>query len=144
MASPILTLGRALMTLGNIFVSAGSIAADYNKTHVFNERWPPHARFHNGQTMTLSVLLSGMSMYLLYRSSFAFSSSAINPKDSVFLAAIIGSFYCAAGTSAIFYPGTAWKDPEFNTGEAQKFVFPGQVALMWVGYALEMRRLGNI
>ncbi|KAK1021021.1 hypothetical protein LTR33_018606, partial [Friedmanniomyces endolithicus] len=53
MSQSLLTPGRALITLANLLYAVGAFAADFNETHVYNPRWPPHARFHNGQTMTL-------------------------------------------------------------------------------------------
>src|ERR1700712_117763 len=39
-----------LITLSTLATTIGSFAADWSPTHVFNPRWPPHAKFHNGQT----------------------------------------------------------------------------------------------
>jgi Family of unknown function (DUF6640) len=38
-------LGRGLLTLANVITAAAPVAADWNDSHVFNERWPAHARF---------------------------------------------------------------------------------------------------
>ena len=85
--------------------------------------------------MSLGVLLGATSTYLAFKSTG-------NVKDNLFMAAWIGSFYCAAGLSAIFYPGTDWKDP--GTEEpGQKYLFSGIVVAQWVGYLLETRVLGQ-
>lgn len=118
-----LTPGRALFCLGNLFYTAGSFLADWNKTHIHNPRWPPHAKFHNGQTMSLGVLLGLASTYFAFRPVFS-KLSAGETKHSVFCAAAIGSMYCAAGVSAIFYPGTHWFDPEYEMkGMTQREMF---------------------
>ena len=139
MDSPALTAGRTLITLSNIFYSGGAFIADWSPTHVLNPRWPPHARFHNGQTMSLGVLLTAASMYFIYRRNDTVAAT----KDSIRSAAVIGSLYCLAGLSAIWYPGTLWIDPEFGEGHPQLFFFGGQVAATWLGYWLEMRRLAK-
>ena len=59
-------------------------------------------------------------------------------------AAVIGSMYCAAGLSAIWYPGTAWIDPEFGEGAPQLGLFVGLTVLPWVGYGVEVWRLGGL
>ncbi len=110
MSQPLLTPGRALITLANLLYAVGAFAADFNETHVYNPRWPPHARFHNGQTMTLGVFLSAMSLYFAYRRPTGSSSASGSPgvaaaRESMFYSALIGSFYCAAGLTAILYPG---------------------------------------
>ncbi|KAK0313012.1 hypothetical protein LTR29_011569 [Friedmanniomyces endolithicus] len=141
MSDPLLTPGRALITVANLLYAVGAFAADFNETHVYNPRWPPHARFHNGQTMTLGVFLSGMSLYFAYRRPSTASASSV--KEGMFYSALIGSFYCAAGLTAILYPGTDWKDPDITVGGAQPALFSGVVVAMWVGYALEVSRLGK-
>ncbi|KAF2212408.1 hypothetical protein CERZMDRAFT_97681 [Cercospora zeae-maydis SCOH1-5] len=135
--SQTLTLGRGLIVLGNVAYSLGAFVADFNETHVLNPRWPPHAKFHNGQTMTLGVLLASMSTYFLFRPTLSFEQT----KDNLWAAATIGSFYCAAGLCAILYPGTAWQDPEFPGNGEQRYVFGGVCILMWLGYWLEARKL---
>lgn len=105
MAQP-LTAGRLIITAGNLLYSVGAFAADYNETHVKNPRWPPHAKFHNGQTMTLGLCLASSSLYYLFRPA----ATVAQAKDNLFTAALIGSFYCGAGMSAILYPGTAWQE----------------------------------
>ena len=37
-------LGRGLLTLANMITLAAPVAADWNDSHIFNERWPGHAR----------------------------------------------------------------------------------------------------
>lgn len=93
--------------------------------------------------MTLGVMLSSMSLYLSARPCFTRMSKE-DALRSVLHGAIVGSFYCAAGLSAIFYPGTDWKDPDIAVGGEQRFLFAGVVALMWIGYGLERWRMGSV
>ncbi|KAF2162316.1 hypothetical protein M409DRAFT_58418 [Zasmidium cellare ATCC 36951] len=138
--APKITAGNALIVLANLFYSIGAFVFDFNETHVRNPRWPPHARFHNGQTMTLGLFLSITSIYLLLRPA-ATKAQAL---DNLFISALIGSFYCTAGMSAILYPGTAWQDPEFAQGGEQRFLFSGIVVALWIGYWLEASRLAKV
>lgn len=36
--------GRVLLTLDSVMLLFGAFLADYNHTHIFNPRWPPHAK----------------------------------------------------------------------------------------------------
>lgn len=117
------------------------IRTDYSPTHIHNPLWPPHAKFHNGQTMSLSTLLSVTSLYLLFRSP----SSLPEQRHNLNLSVWIGSLYMLAGLSAIWYPGTAWMDVEFRKVESvdepnQLWVFGGGLAVLWVGWLVERRR----
>lgn len=127
------------MLLANLHYMCGSFYFDWSETHVLNPRWPPHAKFHNGQTMSLSVLLSACSIYFAFMKPT--NASMVVEKDNLFWAAVIGSLYCLAGGSAILYPGSDWKDPEATEGGKQPIIFGGVITALWVGYALEMRRL---
>ncbi|KAF2767755.1 hypothetical protein EJ03DRAFT_328942 [Teratosphaeria nubilosa] len=136
------TPGRTIMLASNLFYSIGAFLADFNVTHVYNPRWPPHARFHNGQTMTLGVMLASFSIYQAF--SPYFQRKEIRPeqaRERMLWSAIVGSMYCASACSAILYPGTAWKDSEIAVGGGQKWPFTGQVVLVWVAYWLESSRL---
>lgn len=46
-----ITPGKIVLTAVALFTSTGCYLADWSDTHVFNPRWPPHAKFHNGETM---------------------------------------------------------------------------------------------
>lgn len=136
-----LTLGRSLFFLGNLFYSAGAFIADWNETHIYNPRWPRHALFHNGQTMSMGVMLALTSVYFAFRPAIQ-RLSPTEAKHSVLSAAIVGSMYCSAGVCAIFYPGTYWYDPEFETnGPTQREIFVLQVVIIWVAYYLEISRI---
>ncbi len=37
-------LGRILLTIYAAALLFGAVIADWNHTHVFNPRWPPHAK----------------------------------------------------------------------------------------------------
>lgn len=97
--------------------------------------------------MSLSVLLASTTLYLLFRRPASWSLA--QQVDDLFLAGWVGSFYLLAGLSAILYPGTAWSDPEFRKARdvdepAQFWVFGGALVVLWVGWALERRRMGKL
>jgi hypothetical protein len=75
---------------------------DWNETHVFNPRWPPHAKFHNAQTLLLGSLLGLSSLLFLWRF------------HSVNAAIITASLYWVSQLGSIAFPGTALIDPEFR------------------------------
>lgn len=100
------TPGKSLIALGNLSYSIGAFVFDYNETHVKNPRWPPHAKFHNGQTMSIGVLLTALSFYYLFRAT----STVAQAKDNVFSAAAVGSLYCLSAMAAILYPETDWQE----------------------------------
>lgn len=66
-------------------------------------------------------------------------------RDSLFLAAVVGSLTTAAGLSAILYPGADWADPEFpNHADfigPQRYIFIGQLLVNWGAYWWERARL---
>jgi hypothetical protein len=138
-----LTAGRVVSTLQAIFTLVGPYIADWNETHLFNPRWPPHARFHNGQTMSMGVHLSLLTAYFTWRP--VLFPANYDELDSAWCAALVGGVYFITGMSAGLYPGTKWIDPEF---EATAPPFPPQVPifgaclmLAWVAYYLERKRI---
>jgi hypothetical protein len=44
-------LGKVLITVVALWSTGGSYIFDWNATHIYNPRWPPHAKCHNAQTM---------------------------------------------------------------------------------------------
>ena len=50
-------ISRVLFTVSAIGLSLGAHLADISPSHIFNQRWPPHAKFHTGQTLSMSLLL---------------------------------------------------------------------------------------
>lgn len=77
------------------------------KQHLFNPRWPPHAKFHNGQTMSMGVISGALSLFILF---------GIHPSSlPLFLvaAAVAGNYFFAMAAAQLF-PGTLWSDPEFS------------------------------
>ena len=49
--------GRRILSSVAALTAAGGFLADWNRTHLFNPDWPPHARFHDAQTILLGSLL---------------------------------------------------------------------------------------
>lgn len=128
-------LGLILLTISAIIQTFAPFIADFNKTHVLNPRWPPHARFHNGQTMSMGVCLSLATMYYLYRPV----PNAAARKDSIMTATVFASLYWVTGLSAILYPGSKGMDPEFGDKWFPQFgPFVGLLLMAWVGCWLEV------
>ena len=128
-------LGRGILTVSALCTSIGPFAADWSSTHVFNPRWPPHAKFHNGQTMSSGLALGLLTAYYTWRPTH-------NPVDSLRTAAMLGSLYFVTALTGILYPGAKGMDPEFGEGFPQFWPFVGFIGLPWVGYWLVRRRMG--
>ncbi len=77
------------------------------KQHLFNPRWPPHAKFHNGQTMSMGIISGSLSLFILF---------GVHPLSLplLLLAAAVAGNYFAAMVLAQLFPGTLWSDPEFS------------------------------
>ncbi|KAK2045735.1 hypothetical protein LZ31DRAFT_238595 [Colletotrichum somersetense] len=127
-------LGRILLTLDGVMLLFGAYIADWNETHIYNPRWPPHAKFHNAQTMTLSLILGISTLFFAWRSN----TSAQMAKDSLRTATFLGSIYWAAGWASLLYPGTSGLDPEFGgPGFPQWHIFTAGIGLAVTGLYLE-------
>jgi uncharacterized membrane protein YidH (DUF202 family) len=95
--------GRLLLSLAVISVGMAPITADLNETHIFNDDWPPHARFHTAVLLFISAGLSVIGLWLLWRKTSEL-------RTHLFLAMLIpvlawGSFFLA-----LLIPGTAVED----------------------------------
>jgi hypothetical protein len=89
----------------------GGVLADFvvpftARMHMKNPHWPPHAKFHNGQTMLMGVFAGTLSLFCLF---------AVHPltRPWFFAGAAAASLYWVALAFAQLFPGTAWIDPEF-------------------------------
>ncbi|QSZ32696.1 hypothetical protein DSL72_002275 [Monilinia vaccinii-corymbosi] len=154
-------LGRILLTISALSQGITPFIADWNHTHVYNPRWPPHAKFHNGQTLSMGAGLCLITLYYTWRFP-VFSNPNLKSKsekkqqapeptesilatkmtrDSMITAAIAGSLYWIAGLSAILYPGSKAMDPEFGDGFPQAIAFPIFAGLAIGGAWVEVRAL---
>ncbi|TWP50413.1 acetyltransferase [Lentzea tibetensis] len=99
-------VGKLLISAVAIAGPAGAIAADWNETHVFNPNWPPHAKFHNGQTIALGFELAAVSLWQLW-------GPGKRSRSAVRWATLFAGFYSATQVPAILFPGAEFTDPEF-------------------------------
>ncbi len=109
---------RILFTFIGVTLPLGSFWADYNETHIFNPNWPPHAKFHGGQTLSMSILLGLMTLVFAWRKTG-------DPRSAVIATTGFSALYYVSQGTAIFYPGTAFFDPQFVTPDS----FPLGIAL---------------
>ncbi len=95
----------ALFNLGGYVADA--VIPFTAKQHIHNPRWPPHAKFHNGQSMLLGVGLGLYSLFLL------FGTEPLTFLHFI-LAAVAAGLYFVTMLLSPLLPGTAWSDPEFT------------------------------
>ena len=130
-------VGKIVISIVAVYSALGSYIFDWNGTHIYNPRWPPHAKFHNAQTMLLGTCLGVFALCTLW---IADGGKAGNLKRSVILAGL----YWFTQAGAALFPGTALVDPEFaNNGHlpAQLIVDVIMLALLAIGYRLESKRI---
>jgi Family of unknown function (DUF6640) len=102
-------LGRSLLTLANVITVFAPVAADWNDSHIFNERWPAHARFHGVTALAMTSTLASASIGSLW-------SVRGNPATARFFAAAVPVAYWAPFFLAPLVPGTAVDDPPHPVG----------------------------
>lgn len=128
------SLGKGLISLVAIGTGIGPFRFDWNETHIYNPAWPPHAKFHNGQTMSMGAMLSAAALWQLWKESD-------NPRQALDAAAAFASLYWITNVSAIFYPGSRAVDPPATGVFPQwKFTVPF-LAMVGIGHTLERRAI---
>ena len=85
---------------------ADAIVPASARQHLFNPHWPPHAKFHNAQTMLMGIVSGSLSLAIL----FGVPSLSLHV---LLLSAVIAANYFVTMALAPLFPGTAWMDPEF-------------------------------
>ena len=128
------SLGRALISLTSLVTAVGPYKADWNETHVYNPAWPPHAKLHNGQTMSLGLALGATSLWQLWRRPTRAGLDA---------GAVLASLYWVTQVSALAYPGSRAVDPPGDDRFPQAKIAVPALALTALGYVLERRRLAR-
>jgi hypothetical protein len=96
-------LGRSLLTLANVITVAAPLAADWNDSHIFNNRWPAHARFHGVTALAMVTTLSSLNIWSIW-------SGASDRTTARFFAAAVPVAYWAPFFLAPLVPGTAVED----------------------------------
>jgi hypothetical protein len=119
---------RILISLVAVTTIVGPYIADWNATHIYNPTWPPHAKFHNAQTMLLGLALGTCALVLAWR-------RAGDERGQLRIAALFAALYWITQLGSIAFPGTAYVDPGGRTGLLFG-VIPGQVFISVVLLAL--------
>jgi hypothetical protein len=96
--------GRGLLTLANVVTAAAPAAADWNESHVFNPRWPAHARFHGVVALTMTSTLAGINLWSLW-------SGSTDRRTSRLFAAAVPVAYWAPFFLAPLVRGAGVDDP---------------------------------
>ncbi len=113
-------VGRWLITINAAGIAVGGFIADWNATHIYNDHWPPHAKFHNAQTMSFGPFLALASMFFIWRRSG-------DQRTNVLAAVLFGGIQYCAQACAFTFPGVAWTDPEFLEAGRSLSDFPPQL-----------------
>jgi hypothetical protein len=96
--------GRGLLTLANLITAVAPVAADWNDSHIFNRRWPSHARFHGVVALAMTSSLAGLNLWSLW-------SETTDRRTSRLFAAAVPVGYWAPFLLAPLVPGTGVDDP---------------------------------
>jgi hypothetical protein len=96
--------GRALLTLANAITAVAPVAADWNESHIFNNRWPSHARFHGVVALVMTGSLASLNLWSLW-------SPSTDRRTSRLFAAAVPVGYWAPFFLAPLVRGTGVDDP---------------------------------
>ncbi|MCB8828945.1 hypothetical protein LJD47_28440, partial [Escherichia coli] len=98
-------IAKFLVAIVAIFNFGGFVADALvpatSKQHLWNPHWPPHAKFHNGQTMLMGFFGGGLSLTILF-------GTQTLTLPTFLIAAVAGGSYFVAMALATLFPGTAW------------------------------------
>ena len=113
----------ALFNYGGVV--ADGLVPDSARQHLWNPAWPPHAKFHNCQTMLMGLIGGTLALAVLFAGPPGMPALLV-------AAAAAGNYFFAMALAPAF-PGTAWSDPEFAGAVGWPLgLFPQQM----ISYAL--------
>jgi hypothetical protein len=128
--------GRMLLTMADVATIVGPLYADWNESHVFNDRWPSHARFHGVVGLGTTIVLAAFGLVRLWTSG---RDAAGRDLAAAVPVAYWGSFYPAA-----LVRGTGVDDEPYRVGRIVgvpiNLVFPAVTTLVAIGGWLLDRR----
>jgi hypothetical protein len=102
-------LGKGLLTLANVITVVAPVAADWNDSHIFNKRWPAHARFHGVTALAMATTLASANIGSMWATDGDRATAR-------FFAAAVPVAYWAPFFLAPLVPGTAVDDPPHPVG----------------------------
>lgn len=131
--------GRVLLGSVAAATAIGGFVADWNRTHLFNPAWPPHAKFHDALTISLGLFLGSAGLYVLARHD--------EDRRAVGLAAGLPAMFWAAQGASFAFPGAEGLEAEFpelvprvkGVWINERFAAGTMVGLSALGYVLEHR-----
>ncbi len=100
------TFGHRLLLGAAAFTGIGGYLFDWNKTHLFNPKWTPHAKFHDAMTILLGSMLGGAGFYLLQKKN---GDQALQRQWGTLLPA----FFWVAQVGSFAFPGAKGLEAEF-------------------------------
>lgn len=135
--------GRVLLTSVAALTTVGGFVADWNRTHLFNPDWPPHARFHDALSVALGTLLGACGLYFLL-----VGGRSRDREGDLALGALLPSIFWVAQGASFAFPGAEGFESEFpekvprvkGVWVNERFSSALVLALIALGYAAERRR----
>jgi hypothetical protein len=130
--------GRLMLTAAAGFTAAGGFLVDWNKTHLFNPDWPPHAKFHDAQSILLGSFLGASGLYFLWK-------KGDESKRDLQLGALLPAFFWAAQAGSFAFPGTGGLETEVSLPRIAGVTVNERISsslilvLLGAGYVLERR-----
>jgi len=98
--------GRNLLKASAAFTAVGGFLFDWNKTHLFNPRWTPHAKFHDAMTIMLAAMLGSSGLYLLQQKEE-------DGQKYLLWGTILPAFFWTSMASSFAFPGAKGLEAEF-------------------------------
>jgi|GEM_PF-910983 len=139
--------GRIILCFFGLFTLISPYVADWNATHIYTPQWPPHAKFHNAQTMVLGTFLGSLTLYCLLLRRNVKQIQRLNE------AFVIVLLYWLSQPFALFFPETKLLDPDSHASFPHIFGIPFNqltmgigivIPLIILGYLLEKRRIHRL
>ena len=133
--------GRWVLSSVAAFTTVGGFLADWNRTHLFNPGWPPHAKAHDAQTIILGSLLGASGLYFLWKRDE-------RPERDLALGTLLPSFFWMAQCGSFLFPEAEGFESEFpekvprvrGVWINERFLSAFMLALLAVGYLIERGR----
>jgi hypothetical protein len=100
-----LLAARIILTVIAVGTIVAPYLADWNATHIYNAQWPPHAKFHNAQTMVLGTLMGLAGLFFTWR-------RGMDVRVTLLAGWLFTGFYWISQVFAFGFPGVAWTDPD--------------------------------